>query len=195
MDPAFLNRQFLLKRQVLALTGIFRIYNPSGGLLFYSRQKMFRLKEDISVFSDEASTRPVLRISARQVIDFSAAYDVVDVTTGEQVGAIQRQGWRSLARDEWHFFSPLGGAPLAILQEDSLGRALLRRYLLHTLLPLDYHLASPTGGAIGSFHQRFNPLRFVLELNLEGNDGQLDPRLAIAALVLLAAVEGRQFRD
>lgn len=194
MDPAFLNRQFLLKRQVLALTGTFRVYGPAEELLFYSRQKMFRLKEDIRVFSDEASTRQVLQINARQIIDFSATYDVVDVTTGMQVGAIQRKGWRSLARDEWHFLSP-SGASLAMMQEDNLQRALLRRFLLGAWLPLHYQITSPSAGEIGSIQQRFNLLRFELELNLSGMSAQLDPRLAIAAIILLGAIEGRQSSD
>lgn len=194
MDPAFLNRQFLLKRQVLALTGTFRIYSPTEELLFYSRQKMFRLKEDIRVFSDEASTRQVLQINARQIIDFSATYDVVDVTTGIQVGSIQRKGWRSLARDEWHFLSP-SGAPIAMMQEDNLQRALLRRLILGSLLPLHYQITSPTAGEIGAIQQRFNLLRFELELSLSGLSAQLDPRLAIAAVILLGAIEGRQSSD
>ena len=194
MDPAFLNRQFLLKRQVMALTGTFRIYSSTEELLFFSRQKMFRLKEDIRVFSDAASTRQVLQINARQVIDFSATYDVVDVTTGMQVGSIQRKGWRSLARDEWHFLSP-SGEPIAKMQEDNLQRALLRRFLLGTLLPLHYQITTPTAGEIGAIQQHFNLLRFELELNLSGMTAQLDPRLAIAAIILLGAIEGRQHSD
>ena len=191
MDSAFLHRQYLLKRQVLALTGTFRIYGPTQEQLFYSRQKMFRLKEDIRVFSDETSTRQVLQITARQIIDFSAAYDVTDTTTNTPVGAIQRKGWRSLARDEWHFLDP-NGQPIAMMQEDSLQRALLRRLLLGSWLPLDYHITSPTAGELGTVHQNFNLLRFELVLDLNGLTAQLDPRLAIAGMVLLAAIEGRQ---
>lgn len=194
MDPAFLHHQFLLKRQVLALTGTFRIFSPTGELLFYSRQKMFRLKEDIRVFTDEACTRQVLQINARQVIDFSATYDVTDVSAGVLVGAVQRKGWRSLARDEWHFLSPIG-APIGMMQEDSLQRALLRRLLLGSLLPLRYQITSAAGEEVGTIQQRFNLLRFELELNLSGMGSQLDPRLAIAAILLLGAIEGRQSSD
>lgn len=194
MDPAYLHRHYLLKRQVLALTGTFRIFGPTAELLFFSRQKMFRLKEDIRVYSDAASTRQVLQITARQIIDFSATYDVTDTITNTLVGAIQRKGWRSLARDEWLFLSP-SAEPLAMMQEDSLLRALLRRFLLGAWLPLDYHITSPSFGEIGAIHQRFNLLRYELELNLSGLSAQLDPRLAVAALILLGAIEGRQSSD
>ena len=205
MDPVFQHKVYLLKRQVLALTGTFRIYGPTGELLLYSRQKMFRLKEDIRVYSDEASTRQVLQISARQMIDFSATYDVTDTTSGMAVGALQRKGWRSLARDEWHFFAP-DGRVLGMLQEDSLQRALLRRFLLGSWLPLMYTLTAgdpaqsvnsavsnaQSPNALGTLRQNFNLLRYEMVLELSGFSSQIDPRLAIAAMILLGAIEGRQ---
>lgn len=208
MDPVFQHKVYLLKRQVLALTGTFRIYSPTGELLLYSRQKMLRLKEDIRVFSDEASTRQVLQINARQVIDFSATYDVTDSSTGMPVGALQRKGWRSLARDEWHFFSP-DGRVLGMLQEDSLKRALLRRFLLGTFLPLAYTLTAGdpaqsantaasnmlSPNALGTLRQNFNLLRYETVLELSGLSSQIDPRLAVAAMILLGAIEGRQTSD
>jgi hypothetical protein len=208
MDPVFQHKVYLLKRQVLALTGTFRIFGPTGELLLYSRQKMFRLKEDIRVFSDEASTRQVLQINARQMIDFNAVYDVTDSSTGMAVGALQRKGWRSLARDEWHFFAP-DGRVLGMLQEDSLNRALLRRFLLGSFLPLMYTLTSgdpaqsvnsaasnvTSPNALGTLRQNFNLLRYETVLELSGFSNQIDPRLVIAAMILLAAIEGRQTSD
>ena len=77
MHPAFQHRQYLLKRQVMALTGKFRIYNPSGEMVMFSQQKMFKLKEDIRIYADETRTQEILSIQARNVLDFAAAYDVV----------------------------------------------------------------------------------------------------------------------
>ncbi|HLB64603.1 MAG TPA: hypothetical protein VJJ46_07155, partial [Anaerolineales bacterium] len=81
MNPAFGYDHYLLKRQVLALTGKFRVYAPDGSLALFSQQKMFRLREDIRVYADEARTVELLWIQARQILDFSAAYDVTDSTT------------------------------------------------------------------------------------------------------------------
>ncbi len=49
MNPAFQYNQYLLKRQVFALTGKFRFFDPNGRLLLFSEQKMFKLREDIRV--------------------------------------------------------------------------------------------------------------------------------------------------
>ena len=45
--------RYLLKRQVFALTGKFRIFDAQENLVLFSEQKMFRLREDIRVYVDE----------------------------------------------------------------------------------------------------------------------------------------------
>lgn len=189
--PAFQQDAYLLKRQVLALTGKFRIYDPLENLLLFSEQKMFRLREDIRVFSDESKMQEVLMIKARQIIDFSAAYDVIDSASGTKVGVLRRKGWRSLLRDEWEILDA-NDQLMGMLFEDSMRRALLRRFLLGTFLPQDYDI---TVGAerVGDLKQRFNLFAYQLDLDFSMDvHHRLDRRLGIAAGILLAAIEGKQ---
>ena len=101
MNPIFQHPSYLLKRQAISLAGKFRFYDPMGNLVMFSEQKMFKLREDIRVYSDESKTQEVLSIKARQIMDFSASYDVVDTAMNEMVGALRRQGLRSILRDDW----------------------------------------------------------------------------------------------
>src|SRR5512146_3013741 len=126
MNPAFQHNAYLLKRQVFALTGKFRIYDAAENLLLFSEQKMFRLSEDIRVYGDEDKNREILMIKARQIIDFSAAYDVIDSVSGQKVGALRRKGWKSLLRDEWEVLD-VNDTVVGLLFEDSVNLALLRR--------------------------------------------------------------------
>jgi uncharacterized protein YxjI len=191
MHSAFQYDRYLLKRQVLALTGRFRFYNPSGALVMFSEQKMFKLKEDIRVFADEAKTQELLQIQARQIVDFSAAYDVIDSTTGDKVGVLRRKGFRSLLRDEWEVLDARD-QPLGLLFEDSLGLALLRRFLLGTFLPQNYDLTIG-GQRVADLRQRFNLFRYELDLDFSMDMAhQLDRRLGLAVGILLAAIEGKQ---
>jgi uncharacterized protein YxjI len=191
MHTAFMYDQYLLKRQVLALTGKFRIYNPAGNLVLFSEQKMFRLKEDIRVYADEEKMQEVLQIKARQIIDFSAAYDVVDVTENRPVGALRRRGWKSMLRDEWEVLDA-NEQVIGLLFEDNINLALLRRFLLGSLLPQNYDLTIGEQRA-ADLRQRFNLFAYQLDLDFSMDAGrQLDRRLGIAAGILLAAVEGKQ---
>ncbi len=191
MHSAFMHNQYLLKRQAIAMTGKFRFYDPSGNLVMFSQQKMFKLKEDIRVYADEAKTQEILLVQARQIIDFSAAYDVIDATTGENVGTLRRKGLRSMLRDEWEALSPAGQV-IGLLFEDSMALAMLRRLLLGSLLPQNYDLTIGEQ-RVADLKQRFNPFRYELDLDFSMDTAhQLDRRLGIAAGILLAAVEGRQ---
>ena len=191
MNPIFQFPSYLLKRQAIALAGKFRVYDPLGNLVMFSEQKMFRLREDIRVYSDESKSQEVLSIKARQILDFSAAYDVVDTAMNQKVGALRRKGLRSILRDEWEVLDA-NDSVKGLLFEDSVGLALLRRLLLGNWLPQNYDI---TFGQtrVADLRQNFNPFRYELNLDFSMDVAhQLDRRLGIAAGVLLAAVEGRQ---
>ncbi len=190
MNSAFSFDQYLLKRQVFALTGKFRFFDPNGGLVLFSEQKMFRLREDIRVYSDESKAQEVLMIKARQIIDFSAAFDVVDSATGQKVGALRRKGFASLLRDEWEILDK-GDNVIGKLFEDSMGMALLRRFLTR-LIPQNYDITIDTE-RVADLKQNFNPFTYQLNIDFSMDiSRRLDRRVGIAAGILLAAIEGRQ---
>jgi len=191
MHSAFQYNHYVLKRQVFALTGKLRFYNPQGVLVLFSEQKMFKLREDIRIFSDEQKTQEVLSIKARQIMDFSAAYDVVDSMTGEKTGALRRKGLKSILRDEWDVLDT-NDQVIGSLFEDNMSLAMLRRFLLGSLLPQNYDL-SLNEKRVADMKQRFNLLRYEMDLDFSMDSaGSLDRRIGLAAAVLLAIIEGKQ---
>jgi uncharacterized protein YxjI len=191
MNPIFQFPTYLLKRQAIALTGKFRFYDPAGRLVMFSEQKMFRLREDIRVYDSEDKSREVLSVKARQIMDFSAAYDVVDTELNQKVGVLRRKGLRSILRDEWEVLDA-NDRVIGQLFEDSVGLALLRRLLLGNWLPQNYDL---TVGEtrVADLKQNFNLFRYELNLDFSmDTTHRLDRRVGIAAGILLAAVEGKQ---
>ncbi len=191
MNPIFQHSTYLLKRQVLALTGKLRFYDPTGELAMFSEQKMFRWKEDIRVYADESKTREVLSIKSRQIIDFSAAYDVVDTETNQKVGALRRKGWRSLLRDEWEILDENDNVK-GLLFEDSIGLALLRRLVVGSWLPQNYDIIFDAM-RVADLRQNFHLFRYELNLDFSMDVSRLlDRRLGIAAGILLATMEGKQ---
>lgn len=191
MTQALMSPSYFIRRKILTIAGAkFHVHDQQERLLAFVRQAAFKLKEDIRVYSDESMSRELLLIQARQVIDFSAAYDVVDSIEGKKLGALRRKGFSSIMRDSWEFLDE-HDRPIATLQEDSMAMAMLRRFLSN-LIPQAYH-ADQNGRPLVSYKQRFNPFVFKLDVNLEpSGQGLLDPRLALAGGILLAAIEGRQ---
>jgi hypothetical protein len=181
---------YLIRRKAFSLLDAkFHVYDASERLIAFSRQKAFKLREDIRIHADEAETIPMLLIQARQILDFSAAYDVLDPKTKAKLGVLRRKGLTSIVRDSWEFLDATD-RPVATLKEDSLAMALLRRFI--NLIPQKFHVEA-NGKMLATYRQRFNP--FILKLDVEvTSSGQqaLDPRMYLAAGILLAAIEGRQ---
>ena len=183
--------RYLAKKAFFNFLGSsFRLFDTSGNLVFFVKQKAFKLKEEITVFADEGQSDAQLRIKARSILDVSATYDVTDANTGEGVGALQRKGLKSILRDEWVILDT-EGSPVGSIKEDSTLFALLRRFLSN-LIPQTF-LITIGSKQVGRIKQRFNP--FILGYDVDfsaAEDGEMDPRLAVASVVLLLAIEGRQ---
>ncbi|MBL8616679.1 MAG: hypothetical protein JNM72_13795 [Deltaproteobacteria bacterium] len=181
---------YVARKALFKLLGnAFRIHNTDGSLAFYVKQKAFKLKEDITVFADEGEKDAVLRIKARSALDFSATYDVTEVATGENVGALQRKGLKSILRDEWAILDA-SGAEIGKVQEDSAFLAIVRRFLSN-LVPQSFTFTIGDVN-VGAVKQHFNPFRVGYDVDFSAGAGKLDPRLGVAAVVMLLAIEGRQ---
>lgn len=191
MNDPFAEDSYLVRRKVFTfLDSKFHVYDAHGQVVLFSRQKAFRLKEDIRIYSDESETRLRLLIRARQIIDFSAAYDVIDAESGVKVGALRRKGWSSLVRDSWEFLDA-SDTPLGTIREDSMMLAMVRR-LLTNLVPQSFH-AEAGGRPVATLSQAFNPFVFKLRVQLAPGARELvSPQLILSAGILLAAIEGRQ---
>jgi uncharacterized protein YxjI len=193
-DDPFAHAHYLIRRKVFKLLGqAFHIYDLAGNLVMYSKLKAFKLREDIRLYTNEDMSVELLAIQARQIIDFSAAYDVVDVPAQQKVGALCRKGLKSLIQDEWIVMDE-HDQQVGTIHEDSTGLALLRRFVDLASLVFPQQFRIEMGGAtVCTLQQNHNP--FVRKLTIDfGHDttGQLDRRLGLAAAVLLSAIEGRQ---
>ena len=187
--------RYLIRQKVFKFLGAaFHVYDESGAnLIMYSKQKAFKLKEDIRLYSDESMKVELLTITARQVVDFSAAYDIVDPLAKQKVGAMRRKGWSSFVRDEWMILDSRD-QQIGTIKEDSVIAALVRRFVdwASLFLPQKFH-ADIGGVPVCTFHQNFNPFVKKLTVDFTGDtQGRLDKRLGLGAAILLAAIEGRQ---
>ncbi len=192
---SFTADQYLLRQKVFTFPHRkFYLYDAAEQqVLLFCKMKAFKLKEDIRLFADEQMTQELIRISARSIIDFSSAYDIVDAQSNQLIGVMRRKGWSSLLRDSWELLDAREQM-LGTITEDSTLKALVRRFieLASTLMPQAFHV-DIAGITVAKFTQNFNP--FVRKLKVDFSADQqhlLDRRLGIAACILMMAIEGRQ---
>jgi uncharacterized protein YxjI len=190
----FRHNTYLVRQKILKIFGAaFHIYDADGNVAFYSKQKAFKLKEDIRVYTGEDMRTELLTIKAQSVLDFGATYHVHDPQQGGvHIGSLRRKGLKSMIRDEWVFLNA-AEQEIGLIQEDSTAMALIRRFLpMGHFVPQEYN--GDLGGApVCRFKRNFNP--FVNKVTLDysmDQQGHLDRRLGIAAAILLVAIEGKQ---
>ncbi|OAB61652.1 hypothetical protein AY599_02840 [Leptolyngbya valderiana BDU 20041] len=185
--------QYTIRAKVFDLVPQFFIADQQGQMVGYCRQKLFRFKEEIVLYTDRTRESELLRIKARQIIDFGATYDV-RLPNGQSIGSLRRKGLKStFVRDEWLVLDEQGGQ-IGTLQEDSTFRALLRRTIdaAAAFMPQKFHLRDMAGREIAIFRQHFNPFVFKLGIAVLEDHDQLDDLMLIAIGVLTAIIEGRQ---
>jgi len=180
---------YAARRKFFALAGQVYVNTPDGALVCYVKQKLFKLKEEITVFADEAQTRPLVQIKARQIIDFSAAYDVTESSSGRKIGALKRKGLKSIIKDEWMVMNA-NDEVVARLTEKSGWGAFASRMI--SLIPQKYSILSQDGRELATINQRFAFFVHKFDINLSQLDASLDRDLAMASTILLLLIEGRQ---
>jgi hypothetical protein len=189
MIERFKHDKYIIRRKFWQILGatVF-VETAEGQPVMNAKLKAFKLREDIRLYSDEARTDEILRIGARTIIDLGITYDVFDSKTNEKIGSVKRKGWKSILQDEWEIWDA-NEQVIGTVKEDSMTMALLRRFLTN-LIPQNFHMRDTKGDSIGTVHQNFNP--FTVKLNAQFQESNVDRRLAVVAVVMLAAIEGRQ---
>lgn len=185
--------------KIVALAPQFRVRDAAGNLLFYVRQKLFKLKEAITVYGDEEQTRPLYTIKSDRVIDFSARYDFADVN-GRYLGSVKRQGMRSLWRSHYDVYN--GDAVVMTIREENpwvkvadglLGEIPVVGAFTGYFLNPAYVVARPDGTVVMRLAKRqaFFEGKFSLErLAPLADPDELRALLALMTMVLLERSRG-----
>jgi hypothetical protein len=87
-------------------------------MLGYVKQKLFKLKEDIQVFTDDSQTNQIFSIRADRVLDFSARYNFTD-RNGNLFGSIRRKGMRSLWKAHYEIYDEHDNPVMEINEESA----------------------------------------------------------------------------
>ena len=108
-----------LNFKILALAPQISVRDANGTMLFYVKQKMFKLREAITVFADESQTQPLYTINADRIIDFSARYHFKD-QNGIEFGSVKRDGARSIWKARYNIFDSNEQMIMQIQEENAM---------------------------------------------------------------------------
>jgi hypothetical protein len=188
-----------LRFKLIAIASQISVRDASGHLLCYVKQKAFKLKEEVTVFSDEAQSRPLYRINADRVIDISAQYQITDMS-GRSLGVIKRRGMRSFWRAQYEIHRD--GRPVLTIQEENpwvkvadgflteipvLG--IFAGYLFH---PAYRVTRSDTGAVAARVVKRPAMFEGLYRMDAVGVLNEEDERLAVVSVLMMLLLERRR---
>lgn len=190
-----------LSFKILALASQATVTDATGKTVLYTKQKLFKFREHVEIFTDNTRSTLLAEIKTRKVIDWSARYHFTDAQGGP-IGSVGRRGWRSIWRAHYESFNPGDEVPDFSIREENPGAkvadALLSEIpLLGFLSGYLFHpryLASRSNGE-GSMRLTKQPAFFEGRFQID-RLGNLTPReemnliLSFMMLILLERQRG-----
>ena len=104
--------------KVSTLANDFTVRDANDSTVAYVKQKLFKLKEDIVIYSDETQSKLNYQIKADRWLDFSAAYSFLD-EHGNTFGKVARKGWRSIWKAEYELIDQFSKVQYRIREENA----------------------------------------------------------------------------
>ena len=185
-----------LSFKIIAIAPQISVRAAGGALVLYVKQKAFKLKEDVTIYADEAQSKPVYRIAADRIIDWNARYEIT-TAAGEKLGAVKRQGMKSLWKSQYdvtdargaNVFTVREANPWTKVFDHLLGEVpvlgMLTGYLFHPA----YVVARPNGTPMFRVTKRAALFEGKYQVTVEGKYTESEESLAVPAIVMMLLLE------
>ena len=185
-----------LSFKILAIAPQIFVHDANGSLILYVKQKAFKLKEDVTVYADEAQTRQVFRIAADRVIDWNARYEITGAS-GEKLGAIKRQGMKSLWKSHYDVTDARGASVFSVREanpwvkvfDSLLGEVPVLGALTGYVFHPAYVVARPNGTPMFRVTKRPALFEGKYRVTVEGKYVEDEEPLAIASMMMMLLLE------
>ena len=201
-------KQLEFRRKFFKIVGAeLSVIDPqTEALVGFIQMKAWKLRDDIRLYTDRTMQTEIVRIKARQIIDFGATYDIFDSATDAQLCSLRRKGFKStFVRDHWDILDSTG-APMGAITETGGALTIVRRFaglfgeifdLVFAFFPQRYDITigvgpTETGSLAGRITHSKNPI--LVKMLLDTADAQVvvDPLILIASTAMLSIIDANK---
>jgi hypothetical protein len=188
--------------KLVTLSPEVQVRDANNALLLQVKQKLLTLREDTTVFADEAKTIPVFKMIADRIIGFRAVHHITRVSDNARIGNVKAQGFRSWWAARYEITDSNDKLAFNFKEENPFITFL--DYFLESIELIGWLLAyfvNPTFVLIDEKGvQRYRILkkrsfierRFYIEQIAPDDDADLDERLVALALIQIVMLERRR---
>ena len=179
---------YRIRKKVLTIWNKYWIEDYNKNILGFSKQKMFRLKEDIRIYTDEKMTQELFRIKQQEILDIWGTFAIIDSPTNTILGFIRRKAMMStFAWDEWDVLDAnkrsVGGI------HESAGRGLARKFVPGGALIPEKMTLKLNNVPVAEINQKFKIIGDIWELNCLAVPQWFDRRVLLGGLLLMGMIE------
>lgn len=178
--------RYVIKQKVLTIGHKFFIENGSGMRIGFCKQKLFKLKEDIRIYTDESMSQELLLVKQQQILDWSGTFKVTDSMTGEDIGFVGRKALKSIFRDTWKLFDTSKNEIGTVEERGGFLSAMRRIVGFLKWIPKTYDFRDGHGDFAVAV-QKFQLIGDTWTLDI--TDRRVDPRLIVTAALMMDIVE------
>ncbi|MCK4443365.1 MAG: hypothetical protein KAW09_02400, partial [Thermoplasmata archaeon] len=179
---------YSIRKKVLTVWNKYWIEDQRGKMLGFAKQKMFRLKEDIRIFTDEKMKQELFKIKQQQILDVWATFAIVDSQTNTTLGFIKRKALASMfVRDEWEVYNAADQLIGGIYEEK--GRGLARKYMPGGKLIPEKMTFKLNNVPVANIDQKFKIIGDIWDLKCTNLPLDFDRRVLLGCLLLMGMIE------
>ncbi|UCF07560.1 MAG: hypothetical protein JSW28_07900 [Thermoplasmata archaeon] len=188
MSGIWFQNYYRIRKKVLTIWNKYWVEDANKKILGFSKQKMFKLKEDIRIYTDEKMTTELFRIKQQEILDIWGTFAVIDSQTNTILGYIKRKALMStFAWDEWDVLDaykrPIGGI------HESAGRGLARKFVPGGALIPEKMTLVLNNVPVAEINQSFKIIGDIWELKCLAVPDWFDRRVLVGGLLMMGMIE------
>ena len=188
MQGPWYQNNYKIRKKVLTIGNKYWIEDASGNLVGFCKQKILKLKEDIRIYSDESMANQIFKIQQEQIFDAWGTFVITDSQRASVLGYIKRGFLSDFGRDAWEI-QDINRQPIGRIFEQSLGRALARKYLPGGALVPEQMTVELNGREIAKINQDFKIIGDIWNMNILDVPPDFDRRVLLSCLLLMGNIE------
>lgn len=107
-----------LRFKLIALAPRIIVTDAKDREILFVSQKIFKLKEDIRIYTNQQKDHEILNIRAEKILDFNTRYNFYTSEKGKHIGSVKAKAWRSIWRATYLIDNP-DGVQTDYIKEDN----------------------------------------------------------------------------
>ena len=179
---------YRIRKKTLTIGNKYWLEDRNGTMLGFSKQKLFKLKEDIRIYTDESMSQELFQIKQEQILDAWGKFNVNDLATNTTLGYIKRHIISAFVKDTWELYT-VSDQLVGKIEESSAGRALARKYLPGGALVPEKMELQIDGHVLANINQEFKIIGDIWEMDCDRIPQSFDRRVLIACVLLMGMIE------